>query len=89
MKQMSATSVVPALAGSWNVTTRQNSCAPTAAEPIAKHSPAITSVTTGPATAILKSTPGESASFRIFATPPNIHRSMPAIPMPLRIATAA
>ena len=46
-------------------------------------------VTSGPATATRNSTPGESASLPSFATPPNIHRSMPRIGMPLRIATHA
>ena len=43
----------------------------------------------GPAAATRNSTPGESASFPSFATPPNIHRSMPMIGMPFRIATHA
>ena len=59
------------------------------AEPSAKHRPAITSVTSGPATATRNSTPGESDSRPSFATPPNIHRSMPTIGIPLRIATHA
>ena len=50
---------------------------------------AITSVTSGPATATLNSTPGDCVSRDIFATPPNSHRSIPAIEMPLRIATTA
>ena len=50
---------------------------------------AITSVTTGPATATRNSTPGESESRPSFATPPNSQRSMPWIGMPLRIATTA
>ena len=47
------------------------------------------SVTSGPATATRNSTPGESVSRSSFATPPNIHRSMPEIGIPLRIATTA
>ena len=50
---------------------------------------AITSVTSGPATATRNSTPGDCVSRDIFAMPPNSHRSMPAIAMPLRIATTA
>ena len=54
-----------------------------------KQTAAMISVTSGPAAAIRNSTPGESASFPSFATPPNNHRSMPSIGMPLRIATHA
>ena len=42
------------------------------------------SVTSGPATATLNSTPGESVSRAILAMPPNSHRSMPAIAILLR-----
>ena len=59
------------------------------AEPSAKHTSAITNVTSGPAAAIRNSTPGESESLLSFATPPNIHRSMPSIAIPFRIATHA
>ena len=48
-----------------------------------------TSVTTGPATAILNSAPGDVVSRAIFATPPNSQRSMPLISMPSRRATSA
>ena len=58
-------------------------------EPIAKQIATITSVTAGPAAATRNSTPGESVSRSIFATPPNSHRSIPVIRMPLRIATTA
>jgi len=51
--------------------------------------PAIASVTAGPAAATRKSSPGESASRSIFAMPPKNHRSMPEIPIPLRRATIA
>jgi hypothetical protein len=47
------------------------------------------SVTTGPATATRNSSPAVRVSRSSFATPPNIHRSMPWMPMPLRIATTA
>ena len=59
------------------------------AEPSAKHSPAIARVTSGPATATRNSTPGDVDSRPSFATPPNIHRSMPRIGIPFRIATQA
>ena len=49
----------------------------------------ISFVTSGPAAATRNSTPGESASLPSFATPPNIHRSIPSIGMPLRMATHA
>ena len=54
-----------------------------------KQSAAMASVTSGPAIATRNSTPGESVSRSSFATPPNIHRSMPEIGIPLRIATTA
>jgi hypothetical protein len=59
------------------------------ATPIPKHTAAMSTVTSGPAAAIRNSTPGESASLPSFATPPNIHRSMPSIGIPLRMATQA
>jgi hypothetical protein len=62
---------------------------PDTAVPSAKQIAAITTVTSGPAAATRNSTPGDSVSFPSFATPPNIHRSIPWIGMPLRIATHA
>ena len=59
------------------------------AAPAPKHAAAISSVTSGPATATRNSTPAESVSRPSLATPPNIHRSMPRIGIPLRIATSA
>ena len=59
------------------------------AMPNPKQTAAISTVTSGPAAAIRNSTPGESASLPNFATPPNSHRSMPRIGMPLRSATQA
>ena len=59
------------------------------AVPSPKQTTAITAVTSGPAAAIRNSTPGESESLLSFATPPNIHRSMPSIEIPFRIATHA
>ena len=57
--------------------------------PAPKQTRTITSVTTGPAIAIRNSCPGVSVSRCIRAMPPNIHRSMPTIGMPLRSATIA
>ena len=50
---------------------------------------AIARVTSGPATAILNSVPGESESLLIRATPPNIHRVMSEMLIPRRMATKA
>ena len=63
--------------------------APEIAVPSPKHTSAMAAVTSGPATATRNSTPAESVSRSNFATPPNIHRSMPEIPIPLRTATKA
>ena len=62
---------------------------PSVAAPAAKHATAMIRVTSGPAAAIRNSTPAESLSRPSFATPPNIHRSIPRIGMPFRIATTA
>ena len=63
------------------------SFAPPAAIPISAQVVAITSVTSGPATATRNSTPGEGVSRVIFAIPPKSQRSIPAIGIRLRIAT--
>ena len=62
---------------------------PEIAAPRPKQAAAIASVTSGPAAATRNSTPGESVSRPSFATPPNIHRSMPRIGIPFRVATGA
>ena len=48
-----------------------------------------TSVTSGPATAILNSSPGDVVSLRVLARPPKNHRSMPSISIPRPRATTA
>ena len=73
-----------------SVATFQNSLQlPAAAMPTATHAPMISAVTTGPATATLNSSPGDSVSPVIFAMPPKNHRSMPEMPIPSRRATSA
>ena len=73
-----------------SVATSQNSDQlPVAATPTATQKPMIRAVTTGPATATLNSSPGDSVSPVIFAMPPKNHRSMPEIPIPRRRATSA
>ena len=57
--------------------------------PAATKAMASTSVTSGPATATSNSVRGESESFVIRATPPNIHSVMSLMPMPRRSATKA
>jgi hypothetical protein len=57
--------------------------------PTPKQTAAISAVTAGPAAATRNSTPAESVSLDSLATPPNSHRSMPSILIPLRIATTA
>ncbi len=57
--------------------------------PAPKQAAAIASVTAGPAAATRNSTPAESVSLDSRATPPNSHRSMPSILIPLRMATTA
>jgi hypothetical protein len=90
MNAMSASSTSVALtSATWKVIARVNSSTPTSAEPIPKQAAAIRSVTAGPAAAILKSIHGVGESRFIRARPPNIHRSIPTIPTPLRIATIA
>ena len=59
------------------------------AKPAARHPTAIRRVTTGPATAIRNSAPGESVSRLMRATPPNSHSVMSVMPMPSRRATMA
>ena len=67
----------------------QNSSAPAIAIPAAAVTTAISSVTSGPATATLNSVSGESVSRVIRATPPNSHRVMSEIGIPRRTATNA
>jgi hypothetical protein len=49
----------------------------------------ISRVTAGPAAETRNSSPGEELSRVSLAIPPKNHRSMPAIPIPLRRATRA
>ena len=73
----------------WKVDAFSAASEPESATAAPKQTTAMASVTSGPATATRNSTPGESVSRSSFATPPNIHRSMPEIGIPLRIATRA
>ena len=72
----------------WSASPCTNWCPPTSRAPIQQRS-AITAVTTGPAIATRNSCPGVRVSPRMRATPPNSQRSIPAMPMPFRIATTA
>ena len=56
---------------------------------MAAETPTSTSVTAGPAAAILNSVPGVSLSLLIRATPPNSHSVISVIGIPRRFATTA
>ena len=73
----------------WNVAVSivLEKCEATDAAP--RQTATMIAVTAGPAAATLNSSPGVSESRVSFATPPNSHRSMPAVPMPWRRATSA
>jgi hypothetical protein len=90
MKQMSAsTTSVGVRSVRLNSIALVKASTPAVAAPMAKTIKAISAVASGPAAEILKSIHGVGESRFMRASPPNIQRSIPMIPTPLRRAAIA